>query len=48
MVDGQGYAWTNTKGSLQQMPNPAGGYYNLGAGHSGNGFARITYIGASI
>ena len=44
MIDGAGYAWTNTKGSLQQMPNPSGGYYASGVGHSGNGYARITLI----
>lgn len=48
MIDGAGYAWTNTKGSLQQMPNPNGGYYASGVGHSGNGAARITYLGTSI
>ena len=48
MIDGSGYAWTNTKGSLQQMPNPNGGYYASGIGHSGNGAARITYLGTSI
>ena len=44
MIDGAGYAWTNTKGALQQMPNPSGGYYASGVGHSGNGYARITYL----
>ena len=48
MIDGAGYAWTNTKGSLQQMPNPNGGYYASGVGHSGNGAARITYLGTVI
>ena len=48
MIDGAGYAWTNTKGSLQQMPNPSGGYYASGVGHSGNGYARITWLGTSI
>ena len=42
MIDGNGYKWTNTKGSLEQMPNPSGGYYASGKGHSGNGYARIT------
>ena len=45
MIDGAGYAWTNVKGSLQQMPNPSGGNYALGVGHTGNGYARITYLG---
>ena len=44
MIDGAGYVWTNTKGALQQMPNPSGGYYASGVGHSGNGFARITFL----
>ena len=48
MIDGAGYSWTNTKGSLQQMPNPNGGYYASSVGHSGNGAARITYLGTSI
>ena len=44
MIDGAGYSWTNVKGSLQQMPNPAGGYYASGVGHTGNGYARITRL----
>ena len=47
MIDGAGYSWTNTKGSLEQMPNPSGGYYASGTGHTGNGYARITYLGES-
>lgn len=44
MIDGGGYRWTtSSRGSLQQMPNPAGGYYASGVGHSGAGFARITF-----
>ena len=45
MIDGAGYKWTNTKGALQAMPNPSGGNYASGVGHSGNGYARITYLG---
>ena len=45
MIDGAGYKWTNTKGSLQAMPKPAGGTYASGTGHTGNGYARITYLG---
>ena len=45
MIDGQGYSWTNAKGSQEQMPNPTGGNYALGVGHSGNGYAKITYLG---
>jgi len=44
MIDGAGYAWTNVKGALQPMPNPAGGYYASGVGHTGNGAARITRL----
>ena len=44
MIDGAGYKWTSSSaGSLEQMPNPQGGYYGLRGGHSGHGFARITY-----
>ena len=43
MIDGGGYKWTGaTQGELQQMPNPDGGYYSSGVGHSGNGYCRIT------
>ena len=45
MIDGAGYSWTNVKGSQEAMPNPTGGYYDLGVGHTGNGFVRITYLG---
>ena len=48
MIDGQGYNWTNTKGSLELMPNPSYGYHDENSGHAGNGHARITYLGASI
>ena len=44
MIDGQGYTWTNTKGELQQMPKPSGGYYDSGVGHSGDGAVRITVM----
>lgn len=44
MIDGSGYAWTNAKGSLVQMPKPSGGNYSSGAGHTGNGYAKITLI----
>ena len=48
MIDGLGYKWTNTKGSLQAMPKPAGGTYASGTGHSGNGYARITWLGTNV
>lgn len=48
MIDGSGYSWDTKTGSLVktlvQMPNPIGGYYESGIGHSGNGYAKITYI----
>ncbi len=44
MIDGAGYSWTNVKGALRQMPNPSGGYYASGVGHTGNGAARITRL----
>ena len=45
MIDGAGYSWTTSKQGQVQMPNPNGGYYALGTGHTGNGYARITFIG---
>ena len=42
MIDGLGYNWTNTKGDYVGQPQPDG---SVAAGHSGNGYARITYIG---
>ena len=47
MIDGGGYAWTNTKGSLKQMPNPSGGSYASGVGNSVDGAARITLLAAT-
>lgn len=44
MIDGAGYKWTNTKGTLEQMPNPNGGYYGSGTGNTGDGYARITIL----
>ena len=41
MIDGNGYSWTNTKGSLTRMYEPNGSSAN---GHSGNGHARITQM----
>ena len=48
MIDGSGYKWTNTKGSLEQMPNPSGGTYANGVGHSGNGYAKITLLSIEV
>ena len=43
MIDGGGCEWTtNTRGSQSAMPNPAGGNYTSGIGHSGHGYAKIT------
>ena len=46
MIDGAGYSWTNTKGTLTPMPDPTsvGSYYASGVGHTGNGAARITQL----
>ncbi len=43
MIDGQGYKWTNTKGSLVRMPTHDG--ESLMNGNGGNGYAKITYVG---
>jgi len=45
MIDGTGYAWTDRKQNQEAMPNPKGGYYELGIGHTGSGYARVTYLG---
>lgn len=45
MIDGKGYSWTNTKGSLIAMPKPTGGYYSNGVGNIGNGAIRIGFFG---
>ena len=42
MVDGQGYAWTNVKGTKTGMPSYNGSTIN---GNNGNGYARITFLG---
>lgn len=47
MINGAGYNWTNTQGALEPMPNPVGGTYASGAGHIGNGAAKITYLGTN-
>ena len=49
MIDGTGYSCKSTNGTsisktAEQMPNPAGGNYGSGVGHSGNGRCKITYI----
>ena len=44
MIDGNGYNWpsnSTSRGSLLVMPKPDGGNYSSGAGHTGNGYARI-------
>ena len=48
MIDGLGHTWSNTDLGAKDnnlMPKPSGGYYAKGTGHTGNGYARITYIG---
>ncbi len=42
MIDGAGYNWTNVKGEQVPIPNPLGGFYELGVMHTGNGHAKIT------
>lgn len=41
MIDGEGYNWTNVKGSYVGQVQPDG---TTAKGHKGNGFARITMI----
>ena len=49
MIDGAGHRWyTSAESGYTQMPNPEGGYYASGVGHSGNGAARITYLGPAL
>ena len=52
MIDGKGYEWkagkTTAETAYTQMPNPSGGYYANGVGRSGDGYARITYLGTEI
>ena len=45
MIDGNGYVWTDVKGAQERMPNPEGGYFSLGQGNSGHGYAKITFLG---
>ncbi len=42
MIDGAGYNWTTVKGDYVGQPQPDG---TITTGHSGNGYARITYLG---
>ena len=42
MIDGQGYNWTTTKGTLVNQTQPDG---TSAVGHNGDGYARITYLG---
>lgn len=44
MIDGEGYKWTTTKGTTSVgMPTHDG--QSTMVGNSGNGYAKITYIG---
>ncbi|MDD2518825.1 MAG: glycine rich domain-containing protein [Bacilli bacterium] len=45
MIDGNGYKWTDVKTEQIKMPSPDGTLYDLGVGHMGDGYARITYLG---
>lgn len=42
IIDGNGYKWTNEKKDLVGITEPDG---TESTGHSGNGYARITYLG---
>ena len=46
MIDGKGKNWTTKVGSLSPMPNPEGGYYENGVGHTGDGRAKIKLLSA--
>lgn len=48
MIDGYGFKWSNVKENKVAMPNPTGGYYEIGTGNVGNGHAKITYVGQKI
>ena len=43
MIDGEGYKWTTEKGAYTGMPTHDGA--GTMKGNTGNGYARITYIG---
>ncbi len=43
MIDGTGYAWTDAKGSVQQMPSPDGTTI-IQSGNTGDGHAKITFL----
>ncbi len=43
MIDGAGYKWTNVKGTYTGMPTHDG--KSTMTGNSGNGYAKITYLG---
>ncbi len=42
MIDGEGYEWNTSKGSLVKMPTHDG--ETLITGNSGNGYAKVTYV----
>lgn len=47
MIDGTGHRWTNNRINAlgtNYMPNPSGGYYASGVGHTGDGYAKITLM----
>ena len=44
MIDGNGYAWQDTVGNLELMPNPNGGYFPIGSGNNGVGMAKISTV----
>lgn len=48
MIDGYGYSWTNEKNLQELMPSKSSGYYLLGTGNVGNGYAKVTYLGNNV
>ena len=45
MIDGKGYSWNQTSAvSVVKQPTPDG--TSTQTGQSGNGYAKITYLGA--
>ena len=44
MIDGEGYSWTTTRSDQELMPTPSGSTYASKQGHTGNGYAKITFL----
>lgn len=45
MIDGDGYAWTSTTQPTKKQPMPSNGVTLVENGNTGDGYARITYLG---